>query len=1013
MGSFYRDAASGGGDTVIHNFLRPQKGNAMVETSANVHWLSRRPIELAVDSEYQGPATLTVQFAARDHKNILALKLYRSQGVRQPRDFKFSNYAAGIPTGLLLPWRREPPGLLKPDRSPLRVLKDLFKLEGVRPVSRAVGYERLQRLDLNPPDGTWSKSSRRWRIPEIEITLVGHFLPADLARAFGQAFFDSLFEPTPYAPQIRLAGSRRLAFVTAGSVPDYRPIVEFAEADDGYFYAVRLKTVDTLFPFGSGSLERLSRTFLGAGKFPGFTPEEKARMLEMFRDRPHDAFGYAYRDAALTLLVNEQMQRQDRAMYESMGIPEEITPPMRPTVGGRVSSFLVAATRQFAGDSKILGNNRSLKFLMRAGGLQRFAPGADGSHFGEQTGAVHGGLLLNRTATKLWHDAPGQLRDVDMRGCYSEILQRKNAYWGRPVLFEPGARRMTLRQAVRFVRQQADDDAWFIRVTGDITTMPNVLIPSTIGAVTGDNYRRKRRRRLAPRQRRKPGPRFRAKLFSQRIESGVVTMDTWGVIQAFPQRCRREYENLLVDAIIFYPRSLVASSGPAYDQKFEQFHEEGLPWSAKLDPKTSRIIETIKLDHEFIALKFPIGSYARRIEDLRREARRTAGSGSGQELAFKLQVNSMFGVVASEHCVVNNTVLANQITAQARAEAFVMTMSLNALQTNTDGCTYRADRIPSCTFAECLRRQPDYPLHHTDETSRIPFYDPAEIPQDDAAFAKWYPTHVQTFLDISSEAASRILIHQLEHKPTGDTGSPAFDGLACDGSANHIKVIKSGSGWMIKESKMRGCGERSKTMLAPWVVQTYSSDKLRDLAPVTCDSRLLKLKEAAQAARRMLRNQDIMAVLLPLGFEETQTKAYSVLRPSAFVFQTPRQLAAIERQVEKLRRTTGVGLDMLALRRSYDGRLGGSLSDVARRLYEYFQAGGRDLSKAFNLREDRRSETMKRGIRRRQQTLESARSDARERLEDLMIVESESPDPFTPGIVLTQETAQCIVLENA
>ena len=409
--------------------------------------------------------------------------------------------------------------------------------------------------------------------------------------------------------------------------------------------------------------------------------------------------------------------------------------------------------------------------------------------------------------------SPEQLRDVDMRGCYSEILQRKSVYWGQPVLLEPGAKPMTLRQAVDFVRRHADDDAWFIRVTGDIATMPNVLVPSTIDAVTNENYRR-RRRRKTPAVRRRPsgGPRFRAKLFSRRIESGVITADTWAVIQAFPRKCRREYEGLVADAIVFYPRSLVAESGDAYDRKFRQVHDEGLPWQAELDFEVDHIVEKTKLDHEYVTLKFPIGDCTSRIEEFRRLARRSAGSGSGQELAWKLQVNSIFGVVASDRCVVNNAVLANQITAQARSEAYLLTMALNALQVITDGCSYRRDRIPRCTFAECLRRQSDYPLRHADESSGIPFYDPALIPQDDVAYTKWFRTHVQRFLGISSEAADRMLIHQLEHKLTGDTGSPAFDAIACDGSGNHVKLLHSESGWLVQESKMRGYGERSKAV---------------------------------------------------------------------------------------------------------------------------------------------------------------------------------------------------------
>ncbi|HEV8001604.1 MAG TPA: hypothetical protein VGP63_17085, partial [Planctomycetaceae bacterium] len=371
----------------------------MTRASAKLDRLTERPVELAVDTEYQACQTLTVQFAGRDREGKLNLKLYRASVVPRPAGFKFANYKNDIPPGVLCGWRRRSSSLQTLERSPVRVLTDLFKLRGVHAVSRPDGYERLRDPDLDLPGGTWSKTSRRWRIPQIEIVLVGHFLPADLARAFGQTFYEDIFQQSPHAPRIHLAGTRRLALVTAGRVPDYHPVVEFAETLDGHLYAVRLRTVDTLYPFGSGSLDRLSQTFLRAGKFPGFTPEEKSRMLDMFRKRTSDAYGYAYRDVALTLRVFEEMKVQDRAIYKSMGISEAVVGSMKPTVGGRVSSFLVAATRQFTAGSRLLTKERDLKQLMRAGGLQRFAKGADCSHFGEQTGAVHGGLLLNRTPT--------------------------------------------------------------------------------------------------------------------------------------------------------------------------------------------------------------------------------------------------------------------------------------------------------------------------------------------------------------------------------------------------------------------------------------------------------------------------------------------------------------------------------------------------------------------------------------------------------------------------------------
>ena len=139
------------------------------------------------------------------------------------------------------------------------------------------------------------------------------------------------------------------------------------------------------------------------------------------------------------------------------------------------------------------------------------------------------------------------LRDVDMSGCYNNILNTMNVYLGRPVVLEPGSDKMQLQEAVALMAKHANQDAWYIRVTGDLTEIANVLIPSTLGATTSNNYRRHRQRRHSS------ADATGAKLFSRRIESGIVTWPTWLIIQALPSAARRDYARLTVESVVFYP----------------------------------------------------------------------------------------------------------------------------------------------------------------------------------------------------------------------------------------------------------------------------------------------------------------------------------------------------------------------------------------------------------------------------------------------------------------------------
>ena len=63
-----------------------------------------------------------------------------------------------------------------------------------------------------------------------------------------------------------------------------------------------------------------------------------------------------------------------------------------------------------------------------------------------------------------------------------------NVYFGKPVIFEPGRNSLTLHDAVQFCDENSPNDGWFVRVTGNIETFPNCLVPSSRDALTGENY---------------------------------------------------------------------------------------------------------------------------------------------------------------------------------------------------------------------------------------------------------------------------------------------------------------------------------------------------------------------------------------------------------------------------------------------------------------------------------------------------------------------------------------------
>ena len=635
---------------------------------------------------------------------------------------------------------------------------------------------------------------------------------------------------------------------------------------------------------------------------------------------------------------------------------------MRGTVGARVADFVTRTAQQHIAGSEKLQSRRSLQSLMRRGSREPFQDKSESSMFAEQVASTHGGLLFSRSPAKFWHKAPGQLRDVDLSGCYNQIVGSINLYLGRPVVFEPGRQRWTLRQAIELVRQHAPRDGFLIRVTGNISTMSNTLIPSTINALTSDNYRSRTARRRARNLKRygfeldylRTLPDalddWGGKLYSRRIESGIVTDATWLMIQALPPHIRDEYENLVAETIVFYPNRLIAHDGAQYDSLVEELESEELPWDSVLDVESGRLVRTEHFDADYAAMRYPIGEFAQRVAELRAEAKERHGKGSGAEKAWKLMANTMFGVLASDHVDDTNYVAANQITATGRAIAFAMMMSLNGIQVITDGCTYRADQIPASTFSNCLQKQPDYPLRRAEEGEAIEFCNGMDIPSDNREFTLWFREHVKRFFEVSSPEYDELFsLHSLEHKTSGEPAQTTFDALGVDGSGNYLKCRVDDNGWTVEDFAARSYKKQSKKVLKDWLVEVYSTDNLTELPPITSDTRLLKVKPAQQKARAALA-EGIPEVFMPLGLPDEHVMNYKIIKPSGFVFQTPDQHRAFVKMKDKFENDHGCGLELVAFRRTIRGRRKrGSIADVATWIYELIQAGEHDFVKPLNL----------------------------------------------------------------
>ena len=98
------------------------------------------------------------------------------------------------------------------------------------------------------------------------------------------------------------------------------------------------------------------------------------------------------------------------------------------------------------------------------------------------------------------------------------------------------------------------------------------------------------------------------------------------MIRALPASLRTAYEELTADSIVFYPNKMIASDGASFDQLVARYATEALPWSADLDLEAMEESVVLQLDADYVSLAFPLGDYARKIGQLRKEAQARRGT---------------------------------------------------------------------------------------------------------------------------------------------------------------------------------------------------------------------------------------------------------------------------------------------------------------------------------------------------------------------------------------------------
>jgi hypothetical protein len=383
------------------------------------------------------------------------------------------------------------------------------------------------------------------------------------------------------------------------------------------------------------------------------------------------------------------------------------------TTGSNVSKFIVECIKHEFG-AYDRETEKILKEIINLGQLDNLE-NSPLNDFGCQPFLTVGGLLYSRMAKIKF--ITGVLSDCDLKSCYASSMSNMSVYLGEPVTLtcKYDKYKITLREALELVEnQQAPDDGWFIRVSGMLDKAINTLVLSDL-KFKPKNVKQQSLYEVS--NNRKSIEKFNAfktskrsaqsTILTKQIKFGLITKATIEALKKLPFEWYEEYLNLKCDVISFFPGELIADDLSDYFTICETLpeHDSVENFDVKLGTKR---IDSQRYKNNAV-LRFDIAKYWVQLKNKRGEFKKAKNP--IQEV-FKLFQNSGYGVLACLYLTTNNLMASNQITADARAGAWLMTNALNGFGAITDGTSYSNEHIPlGQTFHEILAKNPSYVEH--------------------------------------------------------------------------------------------------------------------------------------------------------------------------------------------------------------------------------------------------------------------------------------------------------------
>ena len=323
--------------------------------------------------------------------------------------------------------------------------------------------------------------------------------------------------------------------------------------------------------------------------------------------------------------------------------------------------------------------------LISSSGVEFYAKELPMDDTGMLNAIVMGGRCVNERPSEYMIDGYGA--DIDLAGCYGSALSEFDYPIGRPRLVkfsyqDKTNEQITLREFLKEYEDKLVPNLWKATIeTNELLNFEQDLIFSKDTKTT--KIRQEKRERESDRDDANIPGEFC--LLRREIKKGIITTDILEIInKVATDKEKKELLDCKVVTAAYYSKDDYISDPQEWLEEMSEVVDE---------QRYKKAVD--KRPYWWTSL--PIGNFVNPLIEERNKwkpLKKESDEANAKQENLKLFINTLYGVLASPYFDAGNTIVADNITARARANCWMMSKALHTRMSITDGGFYSLMEVP-------------------------------------------------------------------------------------------------------------------------------------------------------------------------------------------------------------------------------------------------------------------------------------------------------------------------------